>query len=54
LHGRLDLRTAHPYSHLAARREAELVEDLLDVPLSGPLREKEALSDLAVGQPERD
>ena len=53
-HWCVDLRAAHPCSHLAARREAELVEDLFDMPFDRPLREKEPTRNITVGHPERD
>ena len=54
MHWCVDLRAAHPCSHLAARREAELVEDLFDMPFDRTLREKEPTRNITVGHTERD
>ena len=39
-----------PSSHLCPRADAELVEDLLDVPLGGTARDEEPFRDLTIGK----
>ena len=43
-----------PRRDLAARMEAEFVEDVDDVPLGGRGRDDQLVADLAIGEPARD
>jgi hypothetical protein len=50
---RVNLRATNPGRDLTARGEAELVEDLFEVPLDGSLGDKEPTRNITVGHPER-
>jgi hypothetical protein len=52
-HPCIKLCAPHPSSNLASRAEAELIEDLFDVPLNCPFRQEESAGNLPIGKSER-